>query len=511
MALFFWDPSGDEPVFGSGLLNGHLGSAVDLADLTGYNTSTLPLPNNVKAYVPGYGIYLFDSGSSVSPASPDIIQPTTGPGRWFLKIREGEFNALGIDVNAFDGILSSAANVQAALNILDDINASQIEIATPFDGHLSGDATVQEALETLDNLDINRLIVDGSSRQSITFTAGTDISLLKTGAGTPASPYNITITNTSGGGGSGAVTQIVSGTGINVNPSGGTGIVEINVTSDVGNVNLKQNGAIIESPAPSFGNPTTDPIFAPVTKGVSSGQIGAIPAKQTLDVCSESSVVARSVAIVDSSGNNQAVNYQLSATVSGETTFDPAKVIINPTSGRITVSQGTSGGGGGITGIDVTDFSVSPSITYADRTAIDFSGFNVTQTGLSSVTISQPFYYEIIKVFTGNPTIGPGGTYITGGDIGAYTLSPNDWFPISATIDRGGWDKYSVVQLSCHAEFVANNTIPGIFFWMVSLYFKNDNPSSAITIPGTVYCYVTLINKQFAGLPTIYNHANPKP
>lgn len=511
MALFFWDANGDEPVYASGLNNGHLGSAVDLADLTGYNTSTMPLPNGVKAYVPGYGIYLFDSGSSESTNSPDVIKPTTGPGAWFLKIREGEFEAAGIGLSAFDGILNAANNVQEALDILDDIDASQIAIATPFDGHLNGDQTVQQALDTLDNLQINRLIVDESLRQSITFTAGTDISLTKSGSGTIADPYDIRIVNVGGGGG-GAVTSIIEGTGISVLPGTGIGDVIINVNSDAGNVNLKQNGGIVENPAPPFGSPTTDPIFAPVTKGVSSGQIGAIPAKQTIEVCSESSVVARSIALIDSSGNNQAVNYQLSATVSGETIFDPAKVIINPTSGRITVSQGTSGGGGGITGIDITDFSDSPPTTYTDRTAINFSGFDVISTGPSNVNIGQPFYYEIIQVFTGNPTISPNTAHLSGGVIASYSLLANDWFPISATIDRGFFDTYNTKLLSCHAEFLVNSNIPGIpAFWEVLLYFKNDNPSSAITIPGVVYCYVTLINKRFTSLATIYNHANIMP
>lgn len=87
MALFFWDANGDEPVYASGLNNGHLGSAVDLTDLTGYNTT--PLPNGVKAYVPGYGIYLFDSGSTLSGNGSTVIQPTTGPGRWILDLSSG--------------------------------------------------------------------------------------------------------------------------------------------------------------------------------------------------------------------------------------------------------------------------------------------------------------------------------------------------------------------------------------------------------------------------------------
>lgn len=87
MALFFWDANGDEPVYASGLNNGHLGSAVDLADLTGYNTTSLP--NKVKAYVPGYGIYLFDSGSTLSGNGSTVIQPTTGPGRWILDVISG--------------------------------------------------------------------------------------------------------------------------------------------------------------------------------------------------------------------------------------------------------------------------------------------------------------------------------------------------------------------------------------------------------------------------------------
>ena len=500
MALFFWDVNGDEPVFASGLLNGHLGSAVDLNDLAGYDTADMPLPNRVKAYVPDYGIYLFDSGSSVPPNPPNIIQPTTGPGRWFLRIREGEFEALGIEVSAFDGILSSAENVQQALNILDDINASQVEIATPFDGHLAGDTTIQQALDTIDNLDINRLIVDGSSRQSITFTAGTDISLLKTGSGTTASPYNITITNTSGGGGSGAVTQIVAGTGIDVNPSGGTGIVEINVTSDVGNVNVKQNGAIIESPAPSFGqstNPATDPVFVPVTKGVSSGEIGTIPAKQTLDVCSESTIVARSIAIVDSLGNNQAVNYQLSATVSGETTFDPAKVIINPTSGKITVSQGTSGGGGGISGINITDFSDSPPTTYTDRTAINFDGFNITSTGPSNVLVSQPFvtHKQTINLSSiGN--LGPMTSIAYGSSLS--TLFPKSiWKPIGIVIDRSWFLNMApsskvMFDASLYISFVDIN--PNGNYEIALVIFNSDLQSINMTNK-FIDVYVTFSNK----------------
>lgn len=84
MALFFWDANGDQPVSAASLLNGHLGSADDLADLKGYDTTGLP--NGVKAFLPDVGIYKFDSSSTATGDDFRVIDPTTGPGRWLLQI-----------------------------------------------------------------------------------------------------------------------------------------------------------------------------------------------------------------------------------------------------------------------------------------------------------------------------------------------------------------------------------------------------------------------------------------
>ena len=260
---------------------------------------------------------------------------------------------------------------------------------------------------------------------------------------------------------------------------------------------------------PGFGNatnPATDPVFVPVTKGISSGQIGSIPAKQTLDVCSESSVVTRSVSIINSSDANQAVNYRLVADTSGETTFDPAKIVINPTSGKITFSEGTGGGGGGgIAGINVTDFSDSPPTTYTDRTAINFDGFYVTSTGPSNVLVSQPFYYEVVKVFTGGPFIPNGDQYTIGLIFASDTLTSNDWFPLSITIDRGSWDEASGARIFAVPSFFVSD----VNTWRASVSFRNDDTSRYL--PSYVYVYVTMINKQFTNFSTIYNHRNPAP
>lgn len=84
MALFFWDANGDQPVSAASLLNGHLGSADDLADLKGYDTTGLP--SGVKAFLPDVGIYKFDSSSTATGDDFRVIDPTTGPGRWLLQI-----------------------------------------------------------------------------------------------------------------------------------------------------------------------------------------------------------------------------------------------------------------------------------------------------------------------------------------------------------------------------------------------------------------------------------------
>lgn len=135
MALFFWDANGDEPTFASGLLNGHLGSAVDLNDLAGYDTAYMPLPTRVKAYVPGYGIYLFDSGSTLPGNGSTVIQPTTGPGRWLLDVISG---TSGTEGDADDVTMALQDLEESILQIPEAPKMWTIKI---FQGSLSVPAT----------------------------------------------------------------------------------------------------------------------------------------------------------------------------------------------------------------------------------------------------------------------------------------------------------------------------------------------------------------------------------
>jgi hypothetical protein len=128
MALFFWDANGDEPVYASGLLNGHVGTATDLADMVNYDVSTLP--SGIKAYVPNYGIFALDKSSAepINELNQDYIFDANGGGQWVL-------------------ISTSASDSSSVEDLIFDYNLTFLNNTTGGTG--SGSASVMELRLTL--------------------------------------------------------------------------------------------------------------------------------------------------------------------------------------------------------------------------------------------------------------------------------------------------------------------------------------------------------------------------
>lgn len=76
-----------QPLSNNKLNNGAVWKATSIADLTA--TDTTNMNDGTLAYVPNYGVFRLDSGSTESANGSTVIDPTTGPGRWLLDVSSG--------------------------------------------------------------------------------------------------------------------------------------------------------------------------------------------------------------------------------------------------------------------------------------------------------------------------------------------------------------------------------------------------------------------------------------
>jgi hypothetical protein len=76
-----------QPLSNNKLNNGAVWKTTDIADLTA--TDTTNMNDGTLAYVPNYGVFRLDSGSTESANGSTVIDPTTGPGRWLLDVSSG--------------------------------------------------------------------------------------------------------------------------------------------------------------------------------------------------------------------------------------------------------------------------------------------------------------------------------------------------------------------------------------------------------------------------------------
>jgi hypothetical protein len=170
MALFFWDANGDEPVYASGLLNGHVGTATDLADMVNYDVSTLP--SGIKAYVPNYGIFALDKSSAepINELNQDYIFDANGGGQWVL-ISTSASDSSSVEDLIFDYIIDFLGDlpeyIKTQLDYLTTTTASLIASVSTINSEIGA---LTQTLTATASLDFPSISTGSSQELTVTVT-----------------------------------------------------------------------------------------------------------------------------------------------------------------------------------------------------------------------------------------------------------------------------------------------------------------------------------------------------